>query len=506
MNAVVFFVFCFSILPERKKNKLFCCIFITALVNDHFRPCRKIDAENLTPPKKKEEKSQLACGTAVLSYSFIFIHTLSLSKNNDSAFVTGSLLSMTTHSPEDGKYKKRRLTFFPGWLSSFSTSLSSSLYLSPSSRDGTISLTELTCVLGAFIVLACYASQSSPSSVALGGSFGSNLSGVRQPLSSFRSRAADERSSSTSSFTSPSPSALSVRLRKNSLSYHSDKKNYPRIAAALTTSKRPELFRRAYLSFRLRCLECDEMVSQWFAVDDGSSDEQLEAMETVSSDITWLSKYGRNQTTGHVSSLNRVLEEVVDHFDYLVFLEDDFFFIQDENYISKALNIFAQNQSIGQVVFNRRYSLTNTEIEDRYQIGGIEVRDPATGNVSYILHEYIGPAGSPEWKAYFEKHPGIGSVHWPHFSLNSGVWKLKALKEVGRFEKRDEFEFAYGSRWMAKGYVTAFFPGKYSIHLGKPLPNSAISSEVLDAMFAGQGLRHSVAQTASAYDLNGVIR
>ena len=114
MNAVVFFVFCFSILPERKKNKLFCCIFITALVNDHFRPCRKIDAENLTPPKKKEEKSQLACGTAVLSYSFIFIHTLSLSKNNDSAFVTGSLLSMTTHSPRRREIQKEKTHLFSG--------------------------------------------------------------------------------------------------------------------------------------------------------------------------------------------------------------------------------------------------------------------------------------------------------------------------------------------------------------------------------------------------------
>ena len=230
-------------------------------------------------------------------------------------------------------------------------------------------------------------------------------------------------------------------------------------------------------------------------------------MRSASSDITWLRKFGpKNHTTGHVSSLNRVLREVVDHYDYLVFLEDDFFFVQDEDYISKALNIFAKNDSIGQIVFNRRYSLTNTEVEDKNQVGGVEVRDPETGNITHILHAYIGPAGSPEWKAYFEKHPGIGSIHWPHFSLNSGVWKIKALKDVGPFEKRDGFEFFYGFRWMEKGYVTAFFPGKYSIHLGKPLPNSAISAEVLDAMYAGQGLRHSVAQTASAYDLNGVIR
>ena len=216
-------------------------------------------------------------------------------------------------------------------------------------------------------------------------------------------------------------------------------KSGPKIAAAITTSKRPELFRRAYLSFQLRCLDCDATVSQCFAVEDGSSDAQLEVMQAVLSDITWLTKSEqKKQTTGHVSSLQRVLQEGFDDYNYLIFLEGDFLFIQDEDYISKALNIFSQNQSIGQIVFNRRYSLTNTEIEDVDQVGGIEVRDPATGNVSHIFHEYIGPAGSPEWKSYFKKHPGLGSVHWPHCSLNSGVWSLKALREVELFKKRSK--------------------------------------------------------------------
>jgi len=425
------------------------------------------------------------------------MHVRFFSKDNEApeALKSRLLPTATTDLCDDvKKYQRRRTTF----LSSFSRS-----------RRGknTISLLELICVIGAFVVLACYASLSSSSSapsVLLDGYSGENSSGRKSP-SILRSHALNE--SLPSSGSSSEPFLKSTRPQKSVISPKPLKKNYPRIAAAITTSKRPELFRRAYLSFRLRCLDCDATVSQWFAVDDGSSDEQLEAMRSASSDITWLRKFGpKNHTTGHVSSLNRVLREVVDHYDYLVFLEDDFFFVQDEDYISKALNIFAKNDSIGQIVFNRRYSLTNTEVEDKNQVGGVEVRDPETGNITHILHAYIGPAGSPEWKAYFEKHPGIGSIHWPHFSLNSGVWKIKALKDVGPFEKRDGFEFFYGFRWMEKGYVTAFFPGKYSIHLGKPLPNSAISAEVLDAMYAGQGLRHSVAQTASAYDLNGVIR
>ena len=444
-----------------------------------------------------------------------FMHMRSFSKEGQTPALGTTPLPTTAVDLCDDveKYRRRKGSF----LSSLSSARGKS----------SISLTELVCVIAVFFVLACYASKSSSlssvSPVVLEGAPSSSGSrgNERQPPSFLRSRTSDEPASSSSSSSGSSSSfsgSSSSSLTTTRAAPHSQKaiassnesphkKNYPRIAAAITTSKRPELFRRAYLSFRLRCLDCDAAVSQWFAVDDGSSDEQLQAMQAVSSDITWLSKYGeKNETTGHVSSLNRVLREVVDDYDYLIFLEDDFFFVQDEDYVSKSLNIFAKNESIGQIVFNRRYSLTNTEIEDRDQVGGIEVRDPATGDVTHILHLYVGPAGSPEWKAYFEKHPGIGSVHWPHFSLNSGVWKLKALKDVGPFERRDGFEFFYGLRWMEKGYVTAFFPGKYSIHLGKPLPNSAISSEVLDAMYAGQGLRHSVAHTASAYDLNGVIR
>ena len=415
-------------------------------------------------------------------------------RNHDPTLINAELLP--THQLDQSRYRKRRLSF-SGWS------------LSSSPREARISLTEIICVLALFVILARYACR--PPSLSPRISFGGDS---RQQRDSSPQRPRQHSSEVAETFvgsvkaSDSSPSSLSTSLTRpasRSQDVVTKSHNGPRIAAAMTTSKRPELFRRAYLSFRLRCLDCDAKISRWFAVDDGSSPEQFQEMQAVSPEITWLSKTGKNQT-GHVSSLNRILEEVVDQYDYLVFLEDDFFFVKDEDYVAKALNIFAKNESIGQIVFNRRYSLTNTEVEDKNQVGGIEVRDPATGNVTYMLHEYIGPAGSPEWKAYFAKHPGVGSVHWPHFSLNSGVWKLKALKDVGPFEKRDGFEFLYGLRWMKKGYVTAFFPGKYSIHLGKALPNSAISAEVLDSMYAGQGLKHSVAKTASAYDLNGVIR
>ena len=279
--------------------------------------------------------------------------------------------------------------------------------------------------------------------------------------------------------------------------------NRPRVAAAVTTSKRPDLFRRAYFSFRTRCLDCDAVVDTWFAVDDGSPPEDLAAMQAATGDIVWLDKPA--SARGHVSSLNRVLAATADY-DYLVFLEDDFFFVRDADYVWKALDIMSKNASIGQVVFNKLYSLTDTDAEERAHVGAVDVVDPATGAVDYMLHQYVGPAGSKAWSDYFAAHPGVGSVHWPHFSLNSGVWRLAALRDVGLFETRDAFEFFHGLRYMQRGYVTAFFPGRYSIHLGKPLPGSRLGSDVLDAMYSQHGLRHSVNATASAYDLNRVIR
>ena len=301
--------------------------------------------------------------------------------------------------------------------------------------------------------------------------------------------------------TCPSSADTTQLLPPSSLSLASTQR--PRVAVAITTSRRPHLFRRALLSFKLRCLDCDTRVGRWFAVDDGSSPDQLAAMRVVLPGVEWIEKPATLR--GHVTSLNAVLN-VTQDYDYLVFLEDDFFFIQDEDYVAKTLRVFESDPTLAQVVFNRRYALTNLEAEHDRQAGGIEVKDEQTGTVSHYVHEYVGNVGSDPWKAFHERHPGkVSSAHWPHFSLNSGVWRLDAIRSVGAFEDRQGFEFHYGVRYMTAGFRTAFLPGQYSIHLGKPLQNM-ITDDQLNAMFAGQGLRHAINMTASAYDLNGVIR
>lgn len=279
----------------------------------------------------------------------------------------------------------------------------------------------------------------------------------------------------------------------------------PRIAAAITSSRRPLLFRRAMLSFRMRCLDCIDRVDQWFAVDDGSSPEEMAHMRAAVPGLTWIDK--APGAHGHTSSLNALLTAVW-AFDYVVFIEDDFLFVQDLDFVSASLAVLDTDPHIGQVVFNARYALTSTSSERNNLVGGDEVRDPASGRTTHIIHEYVGPGGSPEWNAFFQR-PGNGgkvaNVHWPHFSLHSGVWRMSAMRANGLFQDKPGFEYEYGLRWMEKGFKTAFLPGVFCVHLGKPV-NGAVQDADLDAMFSGYGLRHTVNGTASAYDLNGTIR
>ena len=305
---------------------------------------------------------------------------------------------------------------------------------------------------------------------------------------------------------SVSPSALTAALAPCTLTRPTPRRlDELRIAVAITTSRRPLLFRRAMLSFRTRCLDCLSRVDEWFAVDDGSTPEELADMRAAVPGLTWISK--APNARGHPSSLNALLT-AVRSFDYVAFIEDDFFFIKDEDLVTKALAVLESDPKIGQVVFNARDALTTTPAEIGCLIGGHEVRDPTTGRVTHIIHEYVGPAGSPAWQAFFRR-PGNGgkvaNVHWPHFTLHSSMWRMDAMRANGHFQSESGFEYVYGLRWMEKGFRTAFLPDVYSIHLGKPL-NAAVRNEDLDGMHAGYGLRHSLNTTASAYDLNGAIR
>ena len=63
--------------------------------------------------------------------------------------------------------------------------------------------------------------------------------------------------------------------------------------------------------------------------------------------VKWVEK--PSHLKGHANSLN-VLISALDGFDWLVLLEDDWFFVMDDEYVGRAIDILASDDSIGQVV------------------------------------------------------------------------------------------------------------------------------------------------------------
>ena len=62
--------------------------------------------------------------------------------------------------------------------------------------------------------------------------------------------------------------------------------------------------------------------------------------------VRWIEKTAGQK--GHPHSLNAALA-AAHAYDWLVLLEDDWFFVKDEAYIGRAIDIMKQDQSIGQV-------------------------------------------------------------------------------------------------------------------------------------------------------------
>lgn len=88
------------------------------------------------------------------------------------------------------------------------------------------------------------------------------------------------------------------------------------------------------------------MVDDWYAVDDGSSAEELTEMKAVAPNIKWLNK--PTDQAGHVGSIN-ALFKVAAGYDFFVWMEDDWLFVKDGTMLSKALKVFRAEPNVAQV-------------------------------------------------------------------------------------------------------------------------------------------------------------
>lgn len=253
----------------------------------------------------------------------------------------------------------------------------------------------------------------------------------------------------------------------------------PRILFTITTCKRLQLFLRTMHSFIRHCLDCWR-ITEWIALDDGSTDEELSEMRTTFPFLRVLSKSALGFPKGHAVSLNQLWwgGAVNGGYDYVFQMEDDWQFIRPDLYITRCIQ-----GNHDQVLINRAYGETVFCLDS---VGGHWNAD-----LGVWEHDHRNP--EPRAKQIMEEQQHIpyeqrshGShTYWPGFSLRPGLIKVSSFKEYQPFQTDgNHFEYEFAKRW--KG-TTAYLPEISSWHIGR------LTSE-----------RHDDVHTLNAYELNKV--
>lgn len=235
-------------------------------------------------------------------------------------------------------------------------------------------------------------------------------------------------------------------------------KVFPLVTVTVTTCKRLDLFTQTMNSF-INCCEDIDMVDEWICVDDNSSTEDREKMQKL---YPFFKFYMKDQSSkGHPQSMNIIKSMVKTPFVF--HMEDDWKFFDKRRYVSECLDVLADNPKIGQCLLNKNYAETEGDIA----ILGGEFHQTKTG-LRYYIHEYV--ATEEQKKIWHKKHgnKGIHCNYWPHFSFRPSLLRTKILHELGEFDtKISHFEMEYSTRYVTKGYISAFLEGISCLHTGR---------------------------------------
>ena len=227
----------------------------------------------------------------------------------------------------------------------------------------------------------------------------------------------------------------------------------------ITTCRRRELFERTMDSFLENCLD-HHLISRWICVDDGSSEEDRLEMRERYPFFEFILKDGPE--IGHAKSMNRILAEVQSK--YWLHFEDDWQIVKPGNYISHAIAVLDDNDSLIQCVLNRNYA----EILDNYNIVGGHLVVSQDQKTVYRIHDYFNPA-SPEFKSLLAQNPGrLTNAYWPGFSLMPSLLRRQAFDGLGSFNPgAGHFERDMADRAMDHGWKTACFDDLTMLNIGR---------------------------------------
>jgi len=230
------------------------------------------------------------------------------------------------------------------------------------------------------------------------------------------------------------------------------------ITFTMTTCKRLDLFTKTINSVINTFTDLDK-IYKWIVVDDNSSEEDRRTMKEQYPFITFFFKDVCDK--GHVNSMNIIINNL--DTKYWFHMEDDWTFIEKNNYFEQLEKILDSDKNIKQVAINRNYA-EEYKNDDINILGGHYI---INHKHNYVVHEHY-PQGSKEYSIFLEKNKGLTCGYWPHYTLRPSLSITADIKSIGYYnDEAGHFEMEFSYRYNDKGFKTAFMNGIYCLHTGR---------------------------------------
>jgi hypothetical protein len=235
------------------------------------------------------------------------------------------------------------------------------------------------------------------------------------------------------------------------------------IIGIFTYDNRINIFEKTVNSF-INCCNDHNLIDSWVCVDANSTEENRTKMKELYPffNFIWINDATKNYNELQIQNMNIIRNISINKgSEYLIYLQDNWHFIQKRNYIAESINLLNENETYGQLVFNNHYA----EFEPykmRYR-GGILMHTKDT-NKRYMIHEYYNQntkEGKEKYDNFIKLHSQNNThiytnVNWPHFTFRPSIMRVNMLNKIGGFLDINNSEMIYGKLYVARGYVTIF--------------------------------------------------
>lgn len=212
----------------------------------------------------------------------------------------------------------------------------------------------------------------------------------------------------------------------------------PRLTFTMTSSRRPELFRRTMDSFLANCLDLD-LIDRFIVGDDRTDPAELDKLRAEYPQLEIVSC----PRPGQGANLNMVFGMV--ETEFFVHWEDDWETVQSGHFIRDALQIASLDDRIRNVVF-RGWS-------------GVYVKEGPLEFRGHVQCRLMGRDAT--WKNDFQ---------WFGYSLNPSLQHLPTVKRLGAYKEAPLHRFfdrPQARRYKDLGYLRTNLMSAYVVHIGE---------------------------------------